>query len=136
MNWLLNRLREASTWRGLVWLLTVSGVALRPDQVEAIVLAGMALAGLIGVFVRDEIRSPETRTRETDTPKDVYIPQISLVGRSESTDSPCAPSTPDAGFDEFFDEYMARMHKPQLPSDNESQDPGSTLRQDGSGYNG
>jgi hypothetical protein len=66
MTWLLNRLREASTWRGLVWLLTVSGVALRPDQVEAIVLAGMAIAGLMGVFLKDDIRSLETRTHEKD----------------------------------------------------------------------
>jgi hypothetical protein len=66
MNWIMNRLREASTWRGLVWLLVASGVALRPDQVEALVVTGMALAGLLGVFLKDEIRSTETRTRDTD----------------------------------------------------------------------
>ncbi len=86
MNWLLNRLREASTWRGLVWLLTVSGVALRPDQVEAIVLAGMAIAGLLGVFLQDKVRDPNERTRATD------IPEIELVGRSESTDAPRPPN--------------------------------------------
>ena len=82
MTWVLNRLREASTWRGFVWLLTVSGVALRPDQIEAIVMAGMALAGLLGVFLKDEIRSPETRTRETD------LPPIDLQGRAADTVNP------------------------------------------------
>jgi hypothetical protein len=119
-------LREASTWRGLVWLLTVSGVALRPDQIEAIVMAGMAIAGLIGVFLRDEIRSSETRTRETD------IPSINLVGRSESVTEPNPPPRyPDSG-----DELLDRMCRTKLQSHDEHQDPGSTLRQDGGGYNG
>lgn len=54
MKWLLARLKEPSTWRGLVWLLTVCGVLLTPEQTEAIVLAGMSLAGLLGVFLTDE----------------------------------------------------------------------------------
>ena len=130
MNWIINRLREASTWRGLVWLLTVSGVALRPDQIEAIVLAGMALAGLIGVFVRDEIRSSETRTRETD------IPSISLVGRSESVVQE-GDSVPCAGSDsEYRDSPVIRVRTAALSSDDEHQDPGSAMRPNGGGYNG
>lgn len=54
MNWVLARLREPSTWRGLVWMATVFGLSLRPDQAEAIVMAGMALAGLLGVFLSDD----------------------------------------------------------------------------------
>lgn len=57
MNWLLRRLREPSTWRGLVWLATVAGLSLRPEQAEAIVTAGMALAGLLGVFLPDESKN-------------------------------------------------------------------------------
>lgn len=45
-------LGEASTWRGLIWLATAAGVHLEPDQADAIVAAGMALAGLIAVFSR------------------------------------------------------------------------------------
>lgn len=41
---------EASTWRGLVWIVSACGVALEPDEQNAIVAAGMAVAGLIGVF--------------------------------------------------------------------------------------
>ncbi len=61
MNWFLNQLRQASTWRGLVWLLTVFGLALKPDQAEAIVTAGMALAGLLGVFLSDDRSHPVER---------------------------------------------------------------------------
>lgn len=74
MNWLLARLREPSTWRGLVWLATVAGLSLRPDQTEAIVTVGMALAGLLGVFLRDEPKSVRPDP----------LPPIALQGRSES----------------------------------------------------
>ena len=58
MNWLLNRLSEPSTWRGLVWLATAAGLSLRPDQAEAIGIAGMALAGLLGAFLADTPNAP------------------------------------------------------------------------------
>lgn len=58
MSWLLNRLREPSTWRGIVWLLTVAGWSLRPDQAEAIVTFGITLIGLIGVFLPDAQPQP------------------------------------------------------------------------------
>lgn len=53
MNRLQTLLREPSTWRGIVWLLTATGLALNPEQQEALIVAGMALAGIIGAFVRD-----------------------------------------------------------------------------------
>ncbi len=52
-DYLLNRLREASTWRGIVMLFTAAGVALSAAQSEAIIAAGIALAGVIGVFLPD-----------------------------------------------------------------------------------
>lgn len=51
MNWILKRAREPSTWRGLTWILTVAGISLHPDQIEAIATVGMAIAGLLGVFL-------------------------------------------------------------------------------------
>ncbi len=53
MNWLLERLREPSTYRGLVWLLTACGVTLRPEVWEQITAVGMAAAGMLGVAMRD-----------------------------------------------------------------------------------
>ena len=52
--YLLARLREASTWRGIMALLTAAGVALEPAQIEAIVIAGLAVIGVIGVFFSDK----------------------------------------------------------------------------------
>lgn len=48
-------LGEASTWRGIIFILTAVGVQLDPAQQTAIITAGMALAGLVGVFFK---RSP------------------------------------------------------------------------------
>lgn len=52
-DYLVARLRESSTWRGIVMLLTAAGVALNAAQMEAIVSVGMAIAGAIGVFLPD-----------------------------------------------------------------------------------
>lgn len=46
-------LEQRSTWAGLIWILTASGVSLDQEQAEAIVTAGMALTGLLGVFWKD-----------------------------------------------------------------------------------
>lgn len=45
-------LGEASTWRGLVALLTLAGIQLAPEQAEAIATAGVALYGVIAVFFK------------------------------------------------------------------------------------
>jgi hypothetical protein len=50
MNFILERLTENSTWRGIVLLLTAVGVQVDPTQTNAIVAAGLALVGLINVF--------------------------------------------------------------------------------------
>jgi hypothetical protein len=53
-QYLLDRLREPSTWRGIVALMTAFGVALSPEQTAAIVAAGLAVAGAIGAFAPDK----------------------------------------------------------------------------------
>ncbi len=47
-DYLLARLQEPSTWRGLVLIATALGAVLSPDQQEAIVAGGLLVAGLIG----------------------------------------------------------------------------------------
>lgn len=54
--YLRNRMREPSTWRGLVMLLAAAGVPLAPDVAETIISLGMAAAGLIGVATPDARR--------------------------------------------------------------------------------
>ncbi len=59
MKWLLERLREQNTWRGLILLATAFGVKLDPDQSEAIIAGGLAIVGLINVFSKE--KQPEVR---------------------------------------------------------------------------
>lgn len=53
LAYLVRRLHEPSTWRGLILLLTAAGVRLEPALAEAIIATGLALAGLVGVLTRD-----------------------------------------------------------------------------------
>lgn len=53
-EFILARGKEASSWRGLVALLTAVGVTLSPEQAEAIVALGLAVIGAIGVFTADK----------------------------------------------------------------------------------
>ncbi|AUH51226.1 hypothetical protein CXB49_10595 [Chromobacterium sp. ATCC 53434] len=52
-RYLLARAGEPSTWRGVVLVATACGLALSPEQQEAIVTAGLALAGLVGAVLPD-----------------------------------------------------------------------------------
>lgn len=53
MNWIINRLKERSTWRGIVGLATAVGLGLEPDQVTAIVTLGVAAAAVVEVFFKE-----------------------------------------------------------------------------------
>jgi len=53
MKWLKNRLKERTTWQGIVSVLTALGVGLSPDQKEAIITAGAAIVTAIWVFVKE-----------------------------------------------------------------------------------
>lgn len=54
-DWLIARLKEPSTYRGLVWVLTACGVTLAPDVWEQITAVGMAISGLLGVALKDPL---------------------------------------------------------------------------------
>lgn len=51
MSWILRLLKQRSTWSGLVMIATAGGVALSPEKTEAIIGAGIAVVGMIDVFV-------------------------------------------------------------------------------------
>lgn len=76
MNWILNRLKEPSTYRGLVWLATALGVSLSPEAWEYITTIGMGAAGLIGVL-----------TSEKATRVDIQLLPIEPVGPAISVPS-------------------------------------------------
>ena len=53
-QYILDRAKEPSTWRGFILLLTAIGVPVAPAMADAIVSAGLAIAGLIGVVAPDK----------------------------------------------------------------------------------
>ncbi len=57
--YIIERLKESSTWRGIVLVATAAGAALTPDQQAAIVSAGMGIAGMIAVMFPDKRKRHE-----------------------------------------------------------------------------
>ena len=53
LNYLLDRVSEQSTWRGLILLATALGVQMEPQLQNHIVAAGLGLVGAIN-FLRKE----------------------------------------------------------------------------------
>ena len=49
-DWIIARLGENSTWRGIIGLITALGVALKPEDGEKIIAAGLAIVGVINIF--------------------------------------------------------------------------------------
>jgi hypothetical protein len=73
MNWLLDRLKEESTWRGIVLLVTALGVKLDPERGEAIIALGLAVVGLINVLRKEPTVpggrfNPRARVRKATLP--------------------------------------------------------------------
>jgi hypothetical protein len=52
--YVLERLKEASTWRGIILLLTAVGIPIAPGLSDMIISAGLAIAGLIGAIAPDK----------------------------------------------------------------------------------
>lgn len=53
LAFLLVRLKERSTWLGLISFITAMGLLLTPEQQEAIMATGIAVAGAVAAFTRD-----------------------------------------------------------------------------------
>lgn len=53
LHWILDRLKERSTWVGLTTAITAIGVGLSPEEASAIATAGVAVAGAIIAFTKD-----------------------------------------------------------------------------------
>lgn len=50
---ILEYLMHASTWKGIIAVVTAAGVTLSPEQMSAIIAAGIGAVGLIQVFIDD-----------------------------------------------------------------------------------
>lgn len=52
-NYILARLKERTTWLGLIAIATAFGLRLSPEQVQAIVTIGLGLAGILHAATPD-----------------------------------------------------------------------------------
>lgn len=52
-SYILERLKEPSTWRGITLLLTALGIPLAPGVADLVISAGLAVTGLIGAVTTD-----------------------------------------------------------------------------------
>ena len=66
MKLIIERLNEASSWRGIIALITAAGVALSPEQQNTIVAVGLAIMGVMGAFFPDV--KPSGTSTETPAP--------------------------------------------------------------------
>jgi hypothetical protein len=57
-SYVIARLKEASTWRGIIALITSVGVTLSPELQGAIVAAGLGVMGIVGALVPDTKVTP------------------------------------------------------------------------------
>ena len=48
-SWFLDRLREPSTWQGLVTIVTAAGIQINPDMALHVGTIGASIFGLINV---------------------------------------------------------------------------------------
>lgn len=58
IDWLVARLSENSTWRGIILTATAAGIVLNEQQAAAITAAGLAAVGLINVFRNSTPKPP------------------------------------------------------------------------------
>lgn len=55
MKYILDRLKEPSSWRGLVMIATAFGVSVNPELIDSIIAVGAGLAGVIGFVFKDKV---------------------------------------------------------------------------------
>lgn len=54
MNYILQRLAEPSTWRGLLMIGTALGIKTNPELSEPIITIGLSAVGLINVLRKEQ----------------------------------------------------------------------------------
>jgi hypothetical protein len=52
--YLIDRLKEPSTWRGIIFLLAALGLKTNPELADSIATVGVAAAGAIEVFRKEK----------------------------------------------------------------------------------
>lgn len=58
---ILEYFTHSSTWKGLIAIATAAGVSIEPVLADKIVAAGLALIGIVQVFVDDHDKTKEVK---------------------------------------------------------------------------
>ena len=53
-DYILARVKEPSSWRGIFLLLTAIGIPVAPELADAIITVGLAIVGAIGIATPDK----------------------------------------------------------------------------------
>lgn len=53
-KYIFNRLKERSTWLGIIGLITACGASISTELAEQIIAAGIAIAGAVGIVTKDK----------------------------------------------------------------------------------
>lgn len=54
MDWLIARLKEKTTWIGIIGVAASFGVTLAPEQIESISVAAVAIVGVVLAFTSEK----------------------------------------------------------------------------------
>lgn len=98
VDYLVEKLKEPSTWKGIIWIVTAFGLVLEPEQKEAVAAFGMTLAGLIGVFV--EKGNAHTNEEIAAIAKDEHEKAVEKIIKVKKN----AKSKKTTDSDDFFDD--------------------------------
>jgi len=81
IEWVLARMAEPTTWRGIIGILSACGATLSPEHAAAILAGGMGLAGFINVVIKD----PKNITADISAAiNDVIIPVAKALDGEKS----------------------------------------------------
>ena len=71
LPYVIRQMKQASTWRGLVLALTSAGIFISEALAAQIVAFGLALSGLIGVFLPDALDGGDTAEKNRLAAQDI-----------------------------------------------------------------
>lgn len=88
IQYIIDRLKERATWNSLSVAATGMGVAIKPDQWQAIMTIGMGMAGLITAFLPPNVQEksivPAAATAPT-TPLAQSLADKVATGQTDTT---------------------------------------------------
>lgn len=124
MNWLLNRLKERSTWLAIFTMLGLVGIKLEPELRDLIVNAILAVAAIVAFVFRENIHERSTDFDQA-TRSAPQLPPIELQGRPAAPIPDSAPEVADVVADATPRRRVSDQLLDTLPSIHRFKNPAS-----------